>query len=322
MWNYILRRLIYVIPVLLGVNILTFFLFFSVNSPDDIAYAHLGNKYVTKQQVEDWKSVHGYNLPLFYNSETHSLTDTIFWQKSIHMLYFDFGVADNGRSINQEIASRYAPSLSIAIPALLLGLFIDIIVALIMAFFRGGYLDTWGVILCVILMSISVMFYIVGCQYLFARVLKWSPISGYVSGWESIKFIMLPVLVSVIGGLGSTARWYRTFFLEELTKDYVRTARAKGVSEIAILFRHVLRNSLIPILTGIVALLPLLFMGSLLLESFFSIPGLGSYTIDAIRDQDFAVVRVMVYLGTVLYILGLILTDISYVLVDPRVKFT
>lgn len=322
MGSYIIRKILYAIPVLLGVNILTFILFFTVNSPDEIAQVHLGTKYVTQQQIQDWKQTHGYDAPLFYNSKTHSITDTIFWQKTMRLFLFDFGIGDNGKSINQAIAQRYWPSLSIAIPALIMGLFVNIVVAMMMAFFRGGYLDTWGIIICVILMSISALFYIVGGQYLFARVLNWVPISGYEDGFSSFKFVILPVIISVVSGIGAGARWYRTFFLEELSKDYVRTARAKGVSELQILFKHVLRNSLIPILTGVVAVLPSLFMGSLLLESFFAIPGLGSYTIDAIRQQDFAVVRAMVFLGTALYIFGLILTDISYVIVDPRVKLT
>jgi peptide/nickel transport system permease protein len=146
------------------------------------------------------------------------------------------------------------------------------------------------------------------------------PISGYDTGINAWKFLILPVIVGVIGGIGAGTRWYRTLFLEEVSKDYVRTARAKGLSERRVLFRHVLGNALIPILTGVVVVLPLLFMGSLITESFFGIPGLGSYTIDAINNQDFAIVRAMVFLGAVLYILGLLLTDISYTLVDPRVR--
>jgi len=320
MWYYIARRILYAIPILLGVNILTFVLFFVVNTPDEIASIHLGSKHVTKQQIADWKQAHGYALPLFYNAEKSSITQTIFWQKSIKLFLFDFGVADNGRDISQAITERYAPSLAIAIPALVFGLLINIIVAMGMAFFRGTYLDAWGVVLCVILMSISMLFYIVGGQFLVARILKWVPVSGYADGMIGIKFIILPVMVSVIGGIGSGARWYRSFFLEEINKDYVRTARAKGLSEASILFKHVLRNALIPILTGVVVLLPLLFMGSLLTESFFAIPGLGSYTIDAIRSQDFAIVRAMVFLGSILYILGLLLTDITYIMADPRIE--
>ena len=317
---YIFRRILYAIPVLLGVNILTFMLFFMVNTPDDIAYIHLGGKHVTQTEISDWKNAHGYNLPLFYNPELNSITKTIFWQKSIKLFLFDFGAADSGRDINQAIMERYAPSLAIAIPALLVGLAVNIVVAMAMAFFRGTYLDAWGATICVILMSISMLFYIVGGQFLMARILKWVPVSGYADGVDGLKFIILPVVISVIGGIGAGARWYRSFFLEEMHKDYVRTARAKGLSQTKVLFKHVLRNALIPILTGVVVLLPLLFMGSLLTESFFGIPGLGSYTIDAIRNQDFAVVRAMVFLGSVLYIFGLILTDISYIIVDPRIK--
>ena len=169
-------------------------------------------------------------------------------------------------------------------------------------------------------MSISYLFYIIGGQYLVARVWKLVPISGFHMDAQVWKFILLPVLVGVIAGIGSGARWYRTLFLEEANQDYVRTARAKGASEIRILFRHILPNALIPILTGVVVIIPSLFMGGLLIESFFGIPGLGSYMLDAIQSQDFAIVRSMVFLGSILYIVGLILTDISYTWADPRVR--
>ncbi|MET0093332.1 MAG: ABC transporter permease, partial [Sedimenticola sp.] len=175
---------------------------------------------------------------------------------------------------------------------------------------------------CVVMMSISGLFYIIGGQYLVSKLLHLVPISGYDTGLGAWKFLVLPVIIGVIGGIGAGTRWYRTLFLEEINKDYVRTARAKGLSERVVLFRHVLKNAMIPILTGVVVVLPLLFMGSLITESFFGIPGLGSYTIDAIQRQDFAIVRAMVFLGSVLYILGLLLTDISYTLVDPRVRLS
>lgn len=171
------------------------------------------------------------------------------------------------------------------------------------------------------MMSVSGLFYIIGGQYLFAKVFRLVPISGYGVGLDAWRFLVLPVLIGVVAGIGASTRWYRTIFLEEVGKDYVRTARAKGLSETWVFFRHVLKNALIPILTGVVVVIPSLFMGSLLTESFFGIPGLGSYTIDAIQAQDFAVVRAMVFVGSVLYILGLILTDISYTLVDPRIRF-
>jgi peptide/nickel transport system permease protein len=170
-------------------------------------------------------------------------------------------------------------------------------------------------------MSISTLFYIIGGQYLVSKTWSLVPISGYAPGIDAAKFLILPVVVGVAGGIGSGSRWYRTIFLEEINRDYVRTARAKGLSELTVLFRHVLKNAMIPILTGAVVVIPTLFMGSLITESFFGIPGLGSYVIDAIQAQDFAVVRSMVFLGSVLYILGLLLTDLSYTLVDPRVRF-
>ena len=324
MWVYILRRVFYAVPILIGVNVLTFVLFFMVNSPDDMARMHLGAKHVSQVEIDAWKKSEGYDKPLFYNSTQKGLaqyTDTLFTQKSLSLFTFRFGTSDSGRDINSDIFQRMWPSLAIAIPALIIGLFFDITVAMIMAFFRGTYVDFTGVAICVVLMSVSSLFYIMGGQFFIAKMLKLVPISGYESGLDAMKFLILPIIIGVISGVGSGARWYRTLFLEEINKDYVRTARAKGLSEQKVLFRHVLKNAMIPILTGIVAILPLLFMGSLILESFFGIPGLGSYTIDAIRMQDFDIVRVMVYLGTLMYIVGLVLTDISYTLVDPRVRF-
>lgn len=324
MFAYMVRRLLYMIPILIAVNILTFALFFLVNSPDDMARLHLGEKYVTKEAVENWKQSHGYHYPLFLNQSAHGwqkITQTIFYQKSIKLFVFDFGASDTGRNIGYDVSQRMWPSLAIAVPSLLLSLLIDMGFAFSILFFRNTYLDTLGVVFCVFLMSISGLFYIIGGQYLFAKLLQLVPISGYVPSWEMGKFLLLPILISVVSGLGSGVRWYRTLFLEEIRKDYVRTARAKGLREIIVLSKHILRNALIPILTGVVALLPLLFLGSLLLESFFAIPGLGSYTLDAIQQQDFAIVRSMVFLGSFLYIVGLLLTDISYTIVDPRVRF-
>ncbi|MEJ2529265.1 MAG: ABC transporter permease [Gammaproteobacteria bacterium] len=323
MMAYILRRILYAIPILIGVNIITFVLFFVVNTPDDMARMHLGVKRVTPQAIQSWKQEHGYSLPLLYNAKAAGIgkvTDTIFFQKSIKLFQFDFGSSDNGRDIGYDISQRMWPSLAIAIPVLIVGLLINISYALLIAFFRATYIDIWSVVLCVIMMSISSLFYIIGGQYLVSKLLHLVPISGYATGLGAIKFLILPVIIGVVGGIGSGTRWYRTLFLEEINKDYVRTARAKGLSEGLVLFRHVLKNAMIPILTGVVVVLPLLFMGSLITESFFGIPGLGSYTIDAINQQDFAIVRSMVFLGSVLYILGLLLTDISYTLVDPRVR--
>ncbi|AKH20225.1 ABC transporter permease [Sedimenticola thiotaurini] len=322
---YIIRRILYAIPILIGVNILTFVLFFVVNSPDDMARMNLGMKRVTPEAIETWKAERGYDKPLLFNSASQGvgqLTDTIFFQKSLKLFQFDFGTSDSDRDIGYDISQRMWPSLAIAVPVLIIGLLVNITYALLIAFFRATYIDIWSVVICVVMMSISSLFYIIGGQYLVSKLLHLVPISGYDTGFAAVKFLILPVLIGVVGGIGSGTRWYRTLFLEEINRDYVRTARAKGLSEGIVLFRHVLKNAMIPILTGVVVVLPLLFMGSLITESFFGIPGLGSYTIDAINRQDFAIVRAMVFLGSVLYIIGLLLTDISYTLVDPRVRLS
>ena len=196
------------------------------------------------------------------------------------------------------------------------------VVPLLMVFFRNTYLEFWGFTTAVFLMAISALFYILLGQFLFSRVLKLVPISGFAGGWDLFVFLALPVLIGIVSRLGSESLFYRTMFLEEIGKDYVRTARSKGLSETVVLFRHVLRNAMLPILTSTVAVLPLLFLGALIMESFFGIPGLGSYTIDAINAQDFAIVRSMVFVGSALYIVGLILTDISYTVADPRIRLS
>jgi peptide/nickel transport system permease protein len=434
MTAYVIRRILYAIPIVIGVNLITFVLFFFVNTPDDMARAHLGAKRVTEEQIARWKRERGYQFPYFYNDgwaeievrqvsggegslrlparragayrlrievpkgdkgtlevkvttddtarlilprpsagdlirfdladkegreaffrvepiegQYHSLalsfhpsedaplaiarlhfkedlsfvehlTETIFWKKSIQLLFLRFGTSDDGRNIGEEILKRIKPSLAVTMPIFLIGLFVNITVAGILAFYRGTYLDFWGVVACVVMMSVSILFYVIGGQWLLGKTLRLVPVSGYDTGIYAAKFVLLPVVIGVIGGIGNGVRWYRTIYLEEMGKDYVRTARAKGLPESVVLYKHTLKNAMIPILTGVVVTIPFLFIGSLVLESFFAIPGMGSFTLEAIQRQDFAIVQAMVFLGSVLYIVGLIMTDISYTLVDPRIR--
>jgi peptide/nickel transport system permease protein len=320
---YLVRRILYAIPILIGVNLITFCLFFMVTSPDDMARAHLGEKRLTPDAILAWKKANGYDKPLFYNPQAtgwRRITDTLYFTKSVQLFAFQFGASNQSRDISYDISQRMWPSLAIAIPTLIIGLWVNITFALLIALFRGTDFDKLAVFICVMMMSISSLFYIIAGQYIFGKMLRLTPVSGYQTGLAAIKFVLLPVVIGVISGIGAQTRWYRTIFLEEMHQPYVRTARSKGLSELAVLFKHVLKNAMIPILTGVVVIIPTLFLGSLIMESFFGIPGLGSYTIDAIAQQDFEIVRVMVFLGTVFYIIGLILTDISYVFVDPRVK--
>jgi len=432
---YIVRRVLYAIPTLIGVNLITFLLFFFVNTPADMARVHLGTKRVTEEQISRWLHEREYHLPNFYNNgwsevgvrqvsgeaselrlpalragayrirveipapdpgttlrvrietdtsatlrlppefaqgeiavplsglsatqytfglqgdpdrfhpltvtlapsdrapmavvrvyvlETLSalerFTETIFWKKSVKFLFFQFGKSDDGRDIGSEIRTRIAPSLTVTLPIFLIGIFVNITVAMTLALYRGTYLDFWGVIVSVVFLSTSILFFVIGGQWLMGTALRLVPVSGYDTGIYALKFVLMPVVIGVVGGIGSGVRWYRTIFLEEMEKDYVRTARAKGLPESAVLFKHALKNAMIPILTGVVVTIPFLFIGSLVLESFFSIPGMGTFTLEAIQRQDFAIVQAMVFLGSALYIVGLILTDISYTLVDPRVR--
>ncbi len=325
MINYIVRRIGYGVLILIGVNLFTFMLFFAVNTPDDMARMNIGGKRVSQDAIEKWKVERGYNKPLFWNVASPGaakLTNTIFFERSVQLFALDFGASDSGRDIGYELRKRVGPSIALAIPTFILGVFAVIVFSLLMVFFRNTYLEFWGFALAVFLMSISALFYILMGQFFFSKVLRLVPISGFAGGWDIFVFLALPVVIGIVSRLGGEALFYRTMFLEEIGRDYVRTARSKGLSETLVLFRHVLPNALLPILTSTVAVLPLLFLGALIMESFFGIPGLGSYTIDAINAQDFAVVRSMVFVGSALYILGLILTDISYTVADPRIRLS
>jgi peptide/nickel transport system permease protein len=316
---YLARRIAYGAITVLGVLLLLFVLFFVVTTPDDIARRALGEK-APPEALEQWKANHGYDKPRFWNPDAPG--DTMIAEHFRRMLTFDFGRSDaDDVPITRRLREGLWPSLSLTLPLFLLELPLAIGIALLVAFLRETYVDRLGVTLCVLGMSISVLLYIVGGQYLLGKVLRWFPISGFDPRPSVIlRFLALPVAIGMMAGLGEGVRFYRTVFVEEVGRDHVRTARAKGAGEGRVMLRHVLRNALIPILTQVVVAIPFLFTGSLLLESFFGIPGLGALTVDAINSNDFATLRTMVFIGSLLFILGQILTDLSYALVDPRVR--
>ena len=325
MANYLLRRIVYGALILLGVNLATFFLFFTVNTPDDMARLNLGGKRVTQEAIEKWKVERGYDKPLYFNPKaqgTEQVTETIFWERSVSLLALRFGRADGEAAgdIGHEVGTRMWVSLQMALPLFVLQVIASTAFALLLVMFRHSRLDFWGVVSCVLMLSISSLFYIIVGQFLFSRVLKLAPISGYAPGLDAVKFLLLPIGLSLIARIGGEARLYRAMFLEEISKDYVRTARAKGLAEQVVLFRHVLRNALIPIITSAGGYLPYVFLGSLVFENFFGLPGLGAYVIEAIGKQDFAIVRTMVFLGSLLYIATYILIDLAYTWADPRVR--
>lgn len=323
MGNYLIRRVFYAVLILIGVNLLTFTLFFAVNSPDNIARLNIGGKRVSADAIEKWKVDHGYDKPLWFDRNAEGaakITHTIFYDRSLRLFKLEFGASDSGRDIRHEIGTRIVASASLAVPMLLMTIFVSIAFSMLLVFFRASYLDFWGTVLCVVMMSISSLFYIIMAQWFFGKLLQLVPLSGFVPGLDIFKFLLLPLIVGIVYQLGSEARLYRAMLLEETGKDYVRTARAKGLTEAAVLFRHVLRNAWLPVLTHVGALLPYAFLGSIVFESFFGIPGLGTYVVEAIVGQDFAIVHTMVFLGSLLYILAYLATDIAYTFADPRVR--
>jgi len=316
---YIVRRLLYAGLVVLGVLFFLFVLFFAVTSPDDIARRSVGDKALPRV-IEQWKHVHGYDRPLWPGPE-HP-TDNLLVDHFERMLTFDLGKSDaDNVPISRRIREGAGPSLLLTLPMFFFGLLFGIGASLFVALFRETYIDRAGVLVSVLLMSIPMLLYIIFGQFLLSKVLRWFPLSGFDAEPAVVgRFLALPVLIAVVSSLGSSVRFYRTVFVEEIHKDYVRTARAKGAGELQILNRHVLRNALIPIMTDVVMTIPFLFTGSLLLEAAFGIPGLGSLVVDAINANDFSTLRAMVFLGSLLFIVGQVLTDVSYTMVDPRIR--
>ncbi|WP_372807635.1 ABC transporter permease [Pontiella sp.] len=218
--------------------------------------------------------------------------------------------------VSKLLKDGVLPSLSLTIPIFFIGVVVSVSLSLICAFFRDTFIDRFLVMVSVALMSINYLVYIVAGQYFLAYRQGLFPVWGY----ESARYLILPVIIGVVSGLGANIRFYRTVMLDEMYKDYVRTAFAKGVAKPRVLFVHVLKNAMIPIITNVVMLIPFLYTGSLLLESFFGIPGLGYLSINALLSSDVDVIRAIVLIGAILFVICNLLTDICYALVDPRVK--
>lgn len=335
MFSYLVRRLLYAPLIIIGVMIVTFIIFFMVQSPDATARNVLGKR-ATPKTIADWKHERGYDKPMFLNFQpkvalpdgqepaSKGVFDTIFFNQMRKLATFDLGVADvSGRSLNEVFREGALPSLLITLPAFVAGFFMAVGVSLFLVFVRKSMLDTAGVFVCVALMSIPAMVYIIFGQAVVALTFNYFPAFGYeLQGWSSLKFLFLPIVLIIIIHFGSDVRLYRAVFLEEISQDYVRTAQAKGVSNTRLLLTHVLKNGLIALITLVVAQLPILILGSLLVENFFGIPGLGNLLVSAIQTSDFAVVRSTTFLTSILYIIGLTLTDICYAAADPRIRLS
>lgn len=306
---YLARRLLYTIPILFGVALIIFVLFNMVGG--DPTYQMLG-KHATVTQIQELRHELGLD-----KSKPEQFVDFL---KQI--VTFDFGRSySTKQKISEMIWNGIPASLSLAIPAFIVETILALAIALLVSYFRGSLFDRVVVVTCVMGMSVSSLAYILFGQYVFAYMFGLFPISGYdPDPILRFKYIALPALIWIAVGIGVNVRVFRTFMLDEVGQDYVRTARAKGLNENKVLFKHVLKNAMIPVLTYIVIAIPFLITGSFLLESFFGIPGLGSITIDAIHNSDFPVIKAMTTIETLLFIFGNLFTDALYSLVDPRVR--
>ena len=328
MLTYLIRRLLYMVPIILGVMLITFLLFNVVTTPRQMAFRILGPK-ASAQAIDNWLHNHGYvdekgkDIPRFVNTEPgKSPLDSLFFHSMKRFATFDLGKSFATDEPVIDLIKRGAiPSLLLTLPAFVVGLTLGLGASLLLVFVRESLIDRWGVVVCVATMSIPITVYVIFGQWVAANLFSYFPAFGFnLEGLTTARFIALPVAIMVLSGLGADVRMYRAIFLEEVRADYIRTAQAKGASHARVLLVHMLKNGMISIITLVVASLPFLIMGTLVLESFFGVPGLGNLMTTAIQTSDFGVIQADVYLGSLLFLFGLLLTDICYAAVDPRIR--
>jgi peptide/nickel transport system permease protein len=311
MTAYVIRRLWQMIPTIAGVILLIFFLFNWVGG--DPAQV-LAGKISNPEQIANIRKQLGVDQPYWYQ----------LWVFVQQVFTFDFGRSwSTNEEVSRILLTRVGPTLTIMIPVLVIETVLAVLFAIMVAYVRGSVTDRTIMIICTVAMSISFLVYIIVFQWLFGFILGWFPVQGWSeSFWKNLfTYAPLPIMLAVFVGLAPQLRLYRSFFLDEINQDYVRTARAKGLPEKKVMLKHVLRNAMIPILTNIGISLPGIFVGSFLLEVFFSIPGLGREIITAVNRSDFPVIKaVTVYLAILTMLINLTV-DVMYKYVDPRVSF-
>ncbi len=308
MKEYVIRRLLYMLPTILGVAVLVFILF-TVAGEDPVRVA-LG-QHATPEAIADLRAEWGLDKPL--------------WQQFLNFLWqivtFDYGYSYvTGEKLSDAFADGAIVSLTLTVPPFALGLVLYVPLAMVIAYYRDTWLDRFATAGAAISMSFSYLVYIIALQYLLAYQLELFPINGYAEGLDSIPYLALPWIILLLVSIGPDVRIYRTVFLDEMQEDYVRTARAKGVSEMGVLFKHILKNAMIPLLTYTVIAMPFLLLGSFLMERFFSLPGVGNLMLAAINNGDFPVLKGLTMYIAIGYSLFNLLTDLLIAYVDPRVQ--
>ena len=310
MYAYIIRRVWQMIPTLLGVMLLVFFLFNFVGG--DPAYV-LAGKISSAEQIENIRRQLGIDQPYYVQ----------LWIFVKQVVTGDFGASwSTNEPVSHILATRLGPSLTVLVPWLILSTLIAIGLALAVAYVRGSLTDRAVMIVCTVGLSISILVYIIVFQYVFAYKLGWFPVQGWGdSFWQNlVVYALLPIIILLVVSIAPTLRLFRTFVLDEVNQDYVRTARAKGVSENQIMWVHVLRNASIPIITFVMAEIPGLLVGAFLVERFFSIPGIGREVLLAVERSDFPVIKaITIYVAVATMVFNL-LADLMYKAVDPRVQ--
>jgi peptide/nickel transport system permease protein len=310
MTAYIIRRLWQMIPTLLGVILLVFILFNWVGG--DPAYV-LAGKISSAEQIENIRRQLGVDQPYIVQLG-------IFIKQ---VLTGDFGASwSTNEAVSHIMATRLGPSLTVLVPLLIISTVVAIGLALGVAYVRGSLTDRAVMIVCTVGLSISILVYIIVFQYFFAYKLGWFPVQGWGdSFWQNlVVYASLPILIGLVVSIAPDLRLFRTFVLDEINADYVRTARAKGLSENRIMWVHVLRNASIPIITHVMAQLPGLLIGAFLIERFFSIPGIGREVILAVERSDFPVIKAITVYVAVATMIFTLLADLMYKAVDPRVQ--
>ncbi len=310
MTAYIIRRLWQMVPTMLGVVLLVFLLFNWVGG--DPAYV-LAGKISNQEQIDNIRRQLGVDQPFYVQ----------LWIFIKQILTADFGASwSTNERVSHILATRLGPSMTVLLPLLIIDTLISLALALAVAYVRGTLTDRVVMILCTVGLSISILVYIIVFQYFFAYKLGWFPVQGWGDDFVEnlFRYASLPILIGLVVSIAPNLRLFRTFFLDEINQDYVRTGRAKGLSENRIMWVHVLRNASIPIITNVMATLPGLLVGAFLIERFFSIPGIGREVILAVERSDFPVIKAMtVYVAAATMVFNL-LADLMYKAVDPRVQ--
>ena len=306
---YLVRRFLYVIPLVLGVSLFVFLVFDS-GILGDRAASQLG-KHASPAALARLRHDLGLDLPFLER----------LWNYAKDVFTLDFGRSWSTKiPITEIVAKSLWPSISLTLPAFAISTLLAVSLSVLCAAFRGGKLDKTLLIGAVALMSVSSLVYIIFGQYFLSFEAGLFPISGYTRGPGALEYLALPVLIFVFLNIAPDLRFYRTAMLEEVRQDYVRTARAKGLAESRVLFAHVLRNGLIPVVTQVVVSIPFLFLGSILLERFFGIPGIGGVVIQAIEKTDIPVIRALTVVFALVVVVANLATDVAYTLIDPRVR--